>query len=166
MSVETIFALILFIGNIVLLGILSYKVLKFGELEEDHLNPTDFAKNMNSLFPIELAIMAGLSVSCFLTMVTGWAVLKLVLLLLNLCYLGYHGHLYTEGKWKVDAANVWSPSFKKKAQMTIMIGLVYCGLCFFLYLYNLLVALGHNFDDHKFQAFASDVPVDFMLSFP
>mmetsp|Transcript_21560 Transcript_21560/g.43406 ORF Transcript_21560/g.43406 Transcript_21560/m.43406 type:complete len:148 (+) Transcript_21560:175-618(+) len=141
MSVDTILALLLFLGNVALLGLLTYKILKYGELEEDHLNPTDFAKGMNSIFPYEFGLQGVLCGACFMSLAVKFTLLKLILTIANSIYFGFLFSLYSSDKWKVDAAVVWSQEFRKKSQMTYLGGLGFCGLCFFLYLYNLVIAL-------------------------
>mmetsp|Transcript_32697 Transcript_32697/g.77032 ORF Transcript_32697/g.77032 Transcript_32697/m.77032 type:complete len:145 (-) Transcript_32697:320-754(-) len=141
MSVDMILALLLFLGNVALLGLLTYKILKYGELEEDHLNPTDFAKGMNSIFPYEFGLQGLLCGLSIMAMGTSFFMLKLVLAVANSLYFAFLLSLYTSDKWKVDAAVVWSQEFRKKSQMTYLGGLAFCGVCFFLYLYNLVRAL-------------------------
>ena len=34
------------------------QVMRFGELEDDHLNPTDFSREVNKMFPVEMALHA------------------------------------------------------------------------------------------------------------
>mmetsp|Transcript_46791 Transcript_46791/g.111400 ORF Transcript_46791/g.111400 Transcript_46791/m.111400 type:complete len:148 (-) Transcript_46791:128-571(-) len=141
MAVGVILALVMFLGNVGLLGILTYKVLKYAELEEDYMNPTDFARGMNNVFPFELGLQVSLTVLSIFSIFSGYSMLRMVIVIMNIAYLGYHAHLYLGGKWRVDAAAVWNPKFKETSKRTILVSLVFCGLCFFFYLYNLVHAL-------------------------
>ena len=38
------------------LSLYSDQVMRFGELEDDHLNPTDFSKECNKMYPIEVCL--------------------------------------------------------------------------------------------------------------
>mmetsp|Transcript_2885 Transcript_2885/g.7106 ORF Transcript_2885/g.7106 Transcript_2885/m.7106 type:complete len:148 (+) Transcript_2885:185-628(+) len=136
-----ILAFVLMIGDVVLLGMLTYKILKFGELEDDHMNPTDFAKDMNFIFPYELGLQAVLTVTQIYFLISFYGTPLLIAFLLNGAYLGYQAKLYSENKWRIDPAKVWNPSFKKKSQMAILIGVSIYGVCFFLYLFNLIKTL-------------------------
>lgn len=40
--------------------------MRFGELEDDHLNPTDFSREVNKIYPVEIALHAGLTVWLFM----------------------------------------------------------------------------------------------------
>eukprot|EP00286_Rhodomonas_abbreviata_P020283 CAMPEP_0181303592 /NCGR_PEP_ID=MMETSP1101-20121128/8648_1 /TAXON_ID=46948 /ORGANISM="Rhodomonas abbreviata, Strain Caron Lab Isolate" /LENGTH=149 /DNA_ID=CAMNT_0023409191 /DNA_START=221 /DNA_END=670 /DNA_ORIENTATION=+ len=141
MSFDMLLALLLFLGNVALLGVLTYKILKYGELEEDHLNPTDFAKGMNTIFPYEISLQGVLLGLCVVTLFVSPMGLKYFLVLLNSLYFAFLFHLLQSDKWKVDAAVVWGQEFRKKSQRIYLGGLAFCGVCFFLYLYNLVRAL-------------------------
>mmetsp|Transcript_85540 Transcript_85540/g.228101 ORF Transcript_85540/g.228101 Transcript_85540/m.228101 type:complete len:119 (+) Transcript_85540:118-474(+) len=106
MGLEITIGVLLFFGNIAVLALLGYKVVKFSELEEDYQNPTDFAKDMNKVFPFELGLLGVLfSLQTFNTL-TGFSWLHLALFVIHSCYFGYHMKLYTDNKWKVDPAAV------------------------------------------------------------
>mmetsp|Transcript_18150 Transcript_18150/g.45777 ORF Transcript_18150/g.45777 Transcript_18150/m.45777 type:complete len:166 (+) Transcript_18150:225-722(+) len=144
MAFLIVFALTLLVGDVVLLGFVTYKILKFGELEDDHMNPTDFARDMNYVYPLELGLQA------LLLMIQVWMIMafygtpQLLAILLNGGYLGYHMHLFSTQKWKVDAAKVWNPTFKKTSQTQILIGVVCYGVLFFLFLYNTIKVLTNH----------------------
>jgi hypothetical protein len=82
MTGDLISALFLFIGNVGHMGVLSYKVLKFTELEDDYLNPTDFAKTMNSLVPYELIVQGVLVFVVLLNWIFSFSSLKLFVLII------------------------------------------------------------------------------------
>uniref|UniRef100_A0A7S0YXD0 Transmembrane protein 138 n=1 Tax=Hemiselmis tepida TaxID=464990 RepID=A0A7S0YXD0_9CRYP len=144
MGLMIVLALTLLVGDVVLLGFITYRILKFGELEDDHMNPTDFARDMNYVFPLELGLQA------FMLLVQTWMIFafsgtpQLLAILINLGYLGWHLHLFTSNQWKVDAAKVWNPTFKKTSQTHVLIGVVVYGLLFFLFLYNVIRVLTNH----------------------
>ncbi|EKX49231.1 hypothetical protein GUITHDRAFT_104760 [Guillardia theta CCMP2712] len=66
------------------------KILKYAELQEDHLNPTDFAKSMNSMAKFELMCQAAFSAAILVYFALDPArglYLKLIMIGVNAGYL-------------------------------------------------------------------------------
>jgi len=142
MTGDLISALFLFIGNVGHMGVLSYKVLKFTELEDDYLNPTDFAKTMNSLVPYELIVQGVLVFVVLLNWIFSFSSLKLFVLIIMGTHLAVQGIRFADKKI-VDASRIWDRTHKNEVQRQIIIGLVFAGVAFFCLLYNLVAALTH-----------------------
>eukprot|EP00285_Hemiselmis_virescens_P013550 CAMPEP_0173391358 /NCGR_PEP_ID=MMETSP1356-20130122/18336_1 /TAXON_ID=77927 ORGANISM="Hemiselmis virescens, Strain PCC157" /NCGR_SAMPLE_ID=MMETSP1356 /ASSEMBLY_ACC=CAM_ASM_000847 /LENGTH=163 /DNA_ID=CAMNT_0014348969 /DNA_START=224 /DNA_END=711 /DNA_ORIENTATION=+ len=139
-----VFALTLLVGDVVLLGFITYKILKFSELEDDHMNPTDFARDMNYVYPLEMGLQAILLLIQLWMVIAFYGTPQLLAVLVNGGYLGYHLHLFAGNMWKVDPAKVWNPTFKKTSQTQILIGVIVYGTCFFLFLYNTIKVLTNH----------------------
>ena len=58
--------------------------------QEDYQNPTDFAKDMNRVFPYELGLLGTLFTLQFFNAVASTSMLQLILLLIHTGYFGYH----------------------------------------------------------------------------
>eukprot|EP00282_Hemiselmis_andersenii_P014756 CAMPEP_0114167282 /NCGR_PEP_ID=MMETSP0043_2-20121206/32322_1 /TAXON_ID=464988 /ORGANISM="Hemiselmis andersenii, Strain CCMP644" /LENGTH=171 /DNA_ID=CAMNT_0001264407 /DNA_START=206 /DNA_END=718 /DNA_ORIENTATION=+ len=144
MGLMIVLALTLLVGDVVLLGFITYKILKFGELEDDHMNPTDFARDMNYVYPLEMGLQAIMLLIQIWMIFAFYGTPQVLAILINMGYLFYHMHLYSSPAWKVDAAKVWNPTFKKTSQTQILIGVIIYGLLFFLFLYNTIKVLTNH----------------------
>eukprot|EP00960_Hanusia_phi_P014414 425192-Hanusia_phi.AAC.1 len=126
--------LITFIINVCQMLLQSWKQLKVAELEGDFLNPTDFARDMNKLYPMELLLLAASMVWLLLD----W---QLLLLLLNAPYLAYQLSNYMAGKWRVDASRVFHADFKSNIKKSILMGIFYHAAWFVVYLTMLILSI-------------------------
>mmetsp|Transcript_4057 Transcript_4057/g.9599 ORF Transcript_4057/g.9599 Transcript_4057/m.9599 type:complete len:160 (+) Transcript_4057:127-606(+) len=139
MFLEPLFywAMLIFLGNCGLLLVMAARIFKHTELEEDHLNPVDFAKAVEWYFPLELCIHAFLMAMIFWFHFSTW------LLLLNVPMLVWNIIQLSDNSYKVDPAKVWNPEWKKAYQRKTMIYLGFYGLCFAAYLYNVIAVILH-----------------------
>mmetsp|Transcript_74009 Transcript_74009/g.120159 ORF Transcript_74009/g.120159 Transcript_74009/m.120159 type:complete len:146 (+) Transcript_74009:45-482(+) len=122
----------------VLLGTVSWKVMRFGELEDDHLNPTDFSNEVNKIYPVEVGLHAALVIWLFVH----W---EITLLLMNVPYLAFTIMMFLDKSYHVDAATVYTKDFKKGAKQKVLISLIFFGIMFCVYLASMvstLIAVG------------------------
>ncbi|EKX42717.1 hypothetical protein GUITHDRAFT_153518 [Guillardia theta CCMP2712] len=126
--------LITFVCNVSQILLQSWKQLKVAELEGDFLNPTDFARDMNRIYPMELMVLGA----SMLWLMLDW---QWVLLLLNVPYLAYQLSNYTAGKWRVDASRVFHADFKSSIKKSILLGIFYHAAWFVVYLTMLILSI-------------------------
>jgi|ERR1712216_1019935 len=124
------------IADSVILGTVGWKVMRFGELEDDHLNPTDFSREVNRIFPFEVAMHVGLTAWLFMH-------LELWLVLVNLPYLAWTISMYLDKSYFVDASQVYTPAFKKSSQTKILIAAGFFSIMWLVYMTGLILTLIH-----------------------
>mmetsp|Transcript_46062 Transcript_46062/g.112201 ORF Transcript_46062/g.112201 Transcript_46062/m.112201 type:complete len:148 (+) Transcript_46062:137-580(+) len=127
-------ALALFLGSIVSMCLVARRVFKFVELEEDRVNPTEFAHDLNRAFPREVGVHAVL-VCAVALFFSPW------LLLANAPLIASEALLISDGSWRVDASRVWTQEFKRLWKIRVVTAIVLHALCFFCYLANVLASI-------------------------
>uniref|UniRef100_A0A7S4PQ99 Uncharacterized protein n=2 Tax=Guillardia theta TaxID=55529 RepID=A0A7S4PQ99_GUITH len=135
------FSIALFIMNVALIAISIMKILKYAELQEDHLNPTDFAKSMNSMAKFELMCQAAFSAAILVYFALDPArglYLKLIMIGVNAGYLFFLFARYSSKRYLVDPAKVWMQSFKNEMQRTMMTSVALTVVSFLLCMFNLI----------------------------
>ena len=124
MEFSVMCAVLAFLGNAVMLVMLTYKILTFSELEVDHVNPTDYCKKVNRLAVPEI-VTHGFVMLILLVSGHFW------LLLLNIPLMAYSIHMMMQGQHVTKPERVFVPSNKKYEQKKILGTLGFCLLFFF-----------------------------------
>lgn len=120
----------------------SYKVQQFGDLEHDFINPTDFAKGMNSMWWWECGLQGLHTVLSLLSIGHHPMAIKIFKFVLNAFYVAYLAFRTSSDTWRVDPAGVFKGDFMKNVKSGYLLALAYVSLCFFLNLYALRLAVG------------------------
>eukprot|EP00287_Rhodomonas_sp_CCMP768_P004779 CAMPEP_0196729062 /NCGR_PEP_ID=MMETSP1091-20130531/9554_1 /TAXON_ID=302021 /ORGANISM="Rhodomonas sp., Strain CCMP768" /LENGTH=142 /DNA_ID=CAMNT_0042071891 /DNA_START=118 /DNA_END=546 /DNA_ORIENTATION=+ len=141
LSVGMIFA------NAGLLGVHSYKIQQFGDLEHDYINPTDFASGLNNMWWWECGLQGIHTVLSFVSMARHLLHIQLLKFSINLLYVGYLAYRTSTGTHKVDASTVFKGEFANKMKGKYLAGLGLVSVCFLLNLLALRLAMGDE-NDH------------------
>uniref|UniRef100_A0A7S0EVN0 Uncharacterized protein n=1 Tax=Hanusia phi TaxID=3032 RepID=A0A7S0EVN0_9CRYP len=135
------FSIALFIMNVAMIAISIMKILKYAELQEDHLNPTDFAKSMNGISKLEVMCQAAFSAAILIYFALNPAhgfYLKFLLMGVNAGYLFLLFARYSSKRYLVDPAKVWMQSFKNEMQRMMMTSVAFSVSSFLLCMFNLI----------------------------
>eukprot|EP00127_Corallochytrium_limacisporum_P006136 Clim_evm3s219 gene=Clim_evmTU3s219 len=126
----------LFILAVVLVAVLLFGMVFFiimlSDLECDYINPIDCCNKLNQFVIPEYALHGFLTV---IFLPAG----QFIAFLMNLPLVGYHAWKYTQKKHTYDATSIFQQLKYHRQECLVKLGFYL--LCFFFYLYRMMVAL-------------------------
>eukprot|EP00123_Amoebidium_parasiticum_P019284 comp24436_c0_seq1/m.46703 comp24436_c0_seq1/g.46703 ORF comp24436_c0_seq1/g.46703 comp24436_c0_seq1/m.46703 type:complete len:135 (-) comp24436_c0_seq1:418-822(-) len=115
-----------------LLFMMVYFIIMFSDLEVDYINPIDLCQKLNQYVLPEYGVHGVLTLAFLLNM-------EILPFLINTPLLGYNIYNYTQGKHHLDPTVIFRDLNKHKRDCFVKLGFFL--LCFFYYLYRMILAL-------------------------
>ncbi|KCV68878.1 hypothetical protein H696_04296 [Fonticula alba] len=132
MGGEAILFVIAVVAAAALLFAMVFYFILFTDLESDYINPIECCIRVNKIILPEMITHTALTVIFLLS--RSW-----LAFLLNLPLLVYHGMKYNSGKYLCDATSIFRQLSRHRREG--LFKLVFYLLCFFYYLYRMIVGL-------------------------
>eukprot|EP00128_Syssomonas_multiformis_P006205 Colp12_sorted_trinity150504_noHs@24251 len=126
-----LFILAVIVAAVLLFGMVFF-IIMFSDLECDYINPIDLCNKLNQ-FVLPEYIVHGVLTALFL-LSNQW-----LPLLFNIPLAAFHAQKFLNKKHQYDATEIFKQLGKHKRDCLIKLGFYL--LCFFYYLYRMMVAL-------------------------